>query len=78
MNAYVGTAKNVPDSRMPRRFIAISSSTMVDANVASWCWSAGIAADGVLRGGRDRHRDGEHVVDEQGAGDGGTCGLRRG
>ncbi len=30
---------------MPRRFIAISSSTMIEANVASWCWTAGIAAD---------------------------------
>ena len=43
MNAYVGTAKNVPDSRMPRRFIAISNSTRAEANMASWPTSAGIA-----------------------------------
>jgi hypothetical protein len=35
MNAYVGTAKAVPDSRTPRRFAAISSSTAVTATVTS-------------------------------------------
>ena len=43
MKAYVGMAKNVPDSRMPRRFIAISSSTKTVAAVASCPTRAGTA-----------------------------------
>ena len=43
MNAYVGAAKTVPDSRMPRRFMAMSSSTAIAATVASCPWRAGIA-----------------------------------
>ena len=35
MKAYVGMAKNVPDSRMPRRFMAIRASTSAVARVAS-------------------------------------------
>ena len=70
MNKYVGTAKNVPDSRMPRRFIAIRSSDRDRATVASWPLECGDRARGVLRPGGDAHRDREHVVDEQGAGHG--------
>ena len=35
MNAYVGIAKKVPLSRIPRRLIAASTMTMAVANVAS-------------------------------------------
>ena len=44
MNRYVGTAKKPPDSRMPRRFMAVSRTTMTTATVASWSRKAGIAA----------------------------------
>ena len=44
MNPYVGIAKNVPDSRTPRRFIAIRATTSRLATVASWPLSDGIAA----------------------------------
>ena len=43
MKAYVGTAKNPPDSRMPRRLMAISSSTMTAPNSASCPCSGSIA-----------------------------------
>ena len=44
MNTYVGNAKKAPDSRMPRRFIAISTTTRTIANVASWPLRVGSAA----------------------------------
>ena len=67
MNRYVGTAKAVPDSRTPRRFIAVSATTISDRDqrlvprrnanaVAAFCTPDG-----------DRDRDGQDVVDEQGA-----------
>ena len=43
MNAYVGIAKNVPDSRIPRRFIAIRATTSTVARTTSWPSRAGIA-----------------------------------
>ncbi len=43
MKRYVGTAKNVPDSRMPRRFMAVSRMTRPEANVASCPERTGIA-----------------------------------
>ena len=63
-------AKNVPDSRMPRRFSAVSTSTRIDGDdrlVAGR--SAGIADAAFCDARGDRHRDGQHVVDEQRAGD---------
>ena len=35
MKAYVGIAKTDPDSRMPRRLIAISTTTMTTATTTS-------------------------------------------
>ena len=43
MKRYVGTAKKVPDSRMPRRLSAVSSTTSPAANVASCPDRMGIA-----------------------------------
>ena len=71
MKTYVGIANAVPDSRTPRRFIAVSSSDRDDRDrdlVA--LASDGDRRRGVLRGRRDRHGDGEHVVDQQRAGHG--------
>ena len=39
----MGIAKNAPDSRTPRRFIAASTSTSTQATVASWPDIDGIA-----------------------------------
>ena len=44
MKAYVGSAKNEPDSRMPRRFIDISTMTITDAVSTSCPLRDGIAA----------------------------------
>lgn len=43
MKAYVGTAKAVPDSRTPRRFMPISTTTTMTDRVSSWPRSAGTA-----------------------------------
>src|SRR4051794_10113807 len=40
MKAYVGTANAVPDSRTPRRFADMSSTTATTAMVTSWPWNA--------------------------------------
>ncbi len=45
MNRYVGTAKNVPDSRTPRRFIADSTRTMPEATITSCPENPGTAAE---------------------------------
>jgi hypothetical protein len=42
-NAYVGMAKTVPDSRMPRRFISVSSATMPSAAATLFSAIHGIA-----------------------------------
>lgn len=43
MKMYVGTAKIPPDSRTPRRFIAVSSRTRPTASGTSWPWRNGNA-----------------------------------
>ena len=43
MNAYDGMAKNVPDSRMPLRLMAMSTTTRTVAKVASCPRSGSIA-----------------------------------
>ncbi len=43
MNPYVGTAKSAPDSRIPRRFSAASSTIRRHAHSASWCCMNGSA-----------------------------------
>ncbi len=45
MKRYVGTAKNVPDSRTPRRFSAASTATAIAATMTSCPFSDGNAAD---------------------------------
>jgi hypothetical protein len=45
MKRYVGTAKNVPDSRTPRRFIAASTATAIAATITSCPLSDGNAAE---------------------------------
>ena len=39
----MGNAKKVPDSRMPRRLIAIRTSTADEANSTSWSLRKGMA-----------------------------------
>ena len=43
MNAYTGTAKALPDSRTPRRFIAVRKMTRPMATWTSWPRNDGIA-----------------------------------
>ena len=65
MNRYVGTAKNVPDSRTPRRFSAASTATSDHRHGDLVVLEGRDRRGGVLRARGDRHRDGQHVVDEQ-------------
>ena len=43
MNTYVGIANSVPDSRTPRRFMVVSTTTTTTANSVSWPRRAGMA-----------------------------------
>lgn len=43
MNAYVGKANAVPDSRMPRRLAAATNTTVPTANTTLWSAMNGIA-----------------------------------
>ena len=47
MNAYVGTANAVPDSRIPRRLIAVRIDMAMTAN-HTLCWSMNGTAEPML------------------------------
>ena len=44
MNPYVGIANAVPASRMPRRLMAVSTSTTITAAPTLWAATKGTAA----------------------------------
>ena len=69
MKMYVGIANAAPDSRTPRRFMR-GQEQHCDHGRGHLVpvQRTGCADGGVLRGRRDRHRDGEDVVDHQRAG----------
>ena len=68
MKPYVGIANAVPDSRSPRRFIAVSTATAITATPTLCSATNGTTDAEVGHAGGDRHRDGQHVVDQQRAG----------
>ena len=64
-NAYVGSAKSSPDSRTPRRFASTISSEAGERQPDLVRGSDGDERRDGEDAGRDRHRDGEHVVGQQ-------------
>ena len=69
MNAYVGMAKAVPDSRMPRRLSSVMTRTTPTASSTRYGREGRHSGQEVRHAGGDRHRHGQHVVGEQRAAD---------
>ena len=64
-NRYVGAAKIVPDSRRPRRLASMISTTAAIVIGTVYGSQSGHHRRQRRHARRDRHRDGQHVVDQQ-------------